>query len=464
MSRRHTSAAAILILLAIGALGTAIAASRVNATPAGFAFGALALVFVVAGVWSANLDMEIPVRLRALTIVAAALLAGFFWLLFQEPSYLFIPRRVHVPLLGAAVPLAGLALTGWTRSRRWSVAGLLVIYVALGVCIIVAAPTPAIDVWAWHREALDALFAGRNPYAMTMPNIYGAAASQNYAPDLVAGDRVLMGFQYPPLSLFLAIPGYLLGDYRYSLLIASVLSGVVLYLSRPGPLGAIAMALWLFSPGAFFVLQYGWTDSFPVLFLTMTAFAASRQSRWLFVPLGLLFAVKQYAVLAAPLVLLLPAFEGGATGRGQIRLLLKAGAVGAAVTAPMFLLNPAAMIRDLITFQVLQPFRPDSLSVPGWWHQVTQGGSLPIWLCFVAIVPALAVALWRCRVTTFAFPLATAFVLMVFFAFGKQAFVNYYHFVLGALVTAFIFAVDDAHNRRARRGRRDRVPPPRTRK
>jgi hypothetical protein len=46
-------------------------------------------------------------------------------------------------------------------------------------------------------------------------------------------------------------------------------------------------------------------------------------------------------------------------------------------------------------------------------------------------------------VTAFAFPLATAFVLMVFFAFGKQAFVNYYHFVFGALATAFVFAAED---------------------
>ena len=434
----------MLILLAIGALGTAVALSRAHATPAGFGFGALALLFVLASVWSANLRAGSHIRPRAVTIIAAAVLAGFFWLLFQEPSYLFIPRRVYVPLLAAAALLAGLTLTGWTRSRPWAVAGLLVIYVALGVCTIVAAPTPSIDVWAWHREALDALFSGRNPYAMTMPNVYGAAATQNYAPSLVAGDRVLMGFQYPPLSLFLAVPGHLLGDYRYSLLVASALSGVLMYLSRPGRLGAVAMALWLFSPAAFFVLQYGWTDPFPVLFLTMTALAAVRQSRWLFVPLGLLFAVKQYAVLAAPLVLLLPALENKERFRGQVALLLKAGAVGVAVTAPMFLLNPAAMFRDLVTFQVMQPFRPDSLSVLGWWHQVSQGGYLPSWLCFVAIVPAIALALWRCRVTAFAFPLATAFVLMAFFAFGKQAFVNYYHFVLGALVTAFVSAAEDA--------------------
>jgi len=348
---------------------------------------------------------------------------------------------VYVALVAAAVPLA--ALAGWTNSSRWSVAGLLLIYLALGMGTIAGAPTPPIDVWAWHREALDALFSGRNPYATTMPNIYGEASSQYYAPGLVAGDRVLMGFQYPPLSLFLAVPGYLFGDYRYSLLIAGAVTGGVLYLSRPGVMGAIAAALWLFSPIAFFVIGCGWTDSFAVLFLTMTAFAASRRSRWTFVPLGLLFAVKQYAVLAAPLVLLLPVSEAQDSFKGRLRLLLEAAGVAVAVTAPMFLLNPSAMFRDLITFQVLQPFRAESLSIPGWWHQVMQGGPLPLWLCFAAIVPATLVALWHRRVTAFAFPLATAFVLMVFFAFGKQAFVNYYHFVFGALVTAFVLAAED---------------------
>ena len=442
MSRRHAGPA-ILMLLALGALGTAVAVSHWSATPAGFAFGALALLLAFAGVLSSSGAGELRVRPRAVAIIGAALLVEFFWLLFEAQDVV-VPRSIYVALLGSALPLAGLALAGWTNSSRWSVGGLLVIYLVLGLATITGAPAPPIDVWAWHREALDALLAGRNPYAMTMPNIYGAASGQYYGPGLVAGDRVLMGFQYPPLSLLLAVPGYVFGDYRYSLLIAGAVTGGVLYLSRPGPIGAIAAALWLFSPIAFFVIGGGWTDAFAVLFLTLTAFAASRRSRWVLVPLGLLFAVKQYAVLAAPLVLLLPAGKNGDSVRDQMRLLLKAAAVGVAVTAPMFLLNPAAMIRDLITFQVLQPFRAESLSIPGWWHQVMQGGQLPAWLCFVAIVPATFLALWRRRVTAFGFPLATAFVLLVFFAFGKQAFVNYYHFVFGALATAFVFAAEDA--------------------
>ena len=443
MSHRHTSRTAILILLAIGALGTAMAGSHWGATTAGFASAGLALLLVLAGVLSSRQDTGLTVGPRALAILAAVILAEFFWLLIAAPDVV-IPHNMYVALVAAAVPLVALALSRWTNWSRWSVAGLLLIYLALGIGTIAGAPTPPIDVWARHRESLDALFAGRNPYAMTMPNIYGAASSQYYGPGLVAGDRVLMGFQYPPLSLFLAVPGYFFGDYRYSLLIAAAVTGGVLYLSRPGVMGAIAAALWLFSPIAFFVIGCGWTDSFAVLFLTLTAFAASRRSRWMFLPLGLLFAVKQYAVLAAPLVLLLPVSEAEDSFKSRLRPLLEAAGVAVAVTAPMFLLNPSAMFRDLITFQVLQPFRAESLSIPGWWHQFVEGGQVPVWLCFVAIVPATLVALWRRRVTPYGFPLGTAFVLMVFFAFGKQAFVNYYHFVFGALVTAFVFAAEDA--------------------
>jgi hypothetical protein len=444
MSRRHSSRPAILILLSIGSLGTAMAVSPWSATAAGFGFGALALIFGLASVLASKFDSaDVSATSRVLTIVAAGLLAVFFWLLLQAAPDLRVPYRVSVGLLGAAVTLAGVAITGAIRATRWTVAGLLLIYLALGIATIVHTPTPPIDVWAWHGEALDALFAGRNPYAITMPHIYGAEASHYYGPGLVAGDRVLMGFQYPPLSLFLAVPGYLLGDYRFSLLIAGALTGVFLYLCRPGRIGVIGMALWLFAPIAFFVIQWGWTDPFAVFFLTMTTFAASRRSRWMFVPLGLLFAVKQYAILGVPLVFLLPLRHHDDSVRGRLILLLKAAAVGLAVTGPMFLLNPAAMIRDLIVFQVLQPFRAESLSIPGWWFQVTQGSQLPMWLGFGAAVAATFVALWRRRVTAFAFPLATAFVLMVFFAFGKQAFVNYYCFVFGGLVTAFVFAAEE---------------------
>ena len=70
----------------------------------------------------------------------------------------------------------------------------------LGVWTIDTYPKPHIDAWVWHNEALRASFAGKNPYAITMPNIYRHTGA--YSLDMVLNGRVLLGFQYPPVSLY----------------------------------------------------------------------------------------------------------------------------------------------------------------------------------------------------------------------------------------------------------------------
>jgi hypothetical protein len=49
---------------------------------------------------------------------------------------------------------------------------------------------------------------------------------------------------------------------------------------------------------------------------------------------------------------------------------------------------------------------------------------------------AIALALWRAPRTPAGFAAASALVFLVFFAFNKQAFTNYYSLVIGALCTA----------------------------
>ncbi len=55
---------------------------------------------------------------------------------------------------------------------------------------------------------------------------------------------------------------------------------------------------------------------------------------------------------------------------------------------------------------------------------------------FVALVPALALVIWRSARTPAGYAGAIALVYLAFFAFNKQAFVNYYAFVVGALCCA----------------------------
>ena len=46
------------------------------------------------------------------------------------------------------------------------------------------------------------------------------------------------------------------------------------------------------------------------------------------------------------------------------------------------------------------------------------------------MVPAIALALWRCPRTPAGFAAAVTVVYLTFFAFNKQAFANYYYFVV----------------------------------
>jgi len=279
------------------------------------------------------------------------------------------------------------------------------------------------------RRAFRALGQGINPYAITMPNIYGHDAF--YGPGLVVSGRLQAGFPYP-LSLLLAGTGHLLGgDYRFANVAAMGLAALLIGTCRPGRVAAAA--LFLFTPRTFFVLEQGWTEPYVVRLLAATVWCACRAPALVPLALGLLFAVKQYTVLAAPLVVLL--YPGPTPWRDTGRTLLKAALVAAIVTLPFAVADPTAFVHDVIELQLRQPFRGDALSYLAGWVRAT-GQPPPSWLAFALVPLAIAVSLWRARRTPAGFAGAVALTFLVFFAFNKQAFANYYFFVIGALCCA----------------------------
>ena len=87
--------------------------------------------------------------------------------------------------------------------------------------------------------------------------------------------------------------------------------------TRRGPVGALAAGLYLFTPRNLFVLEQSWTEPFVVLFLAATVWCAARHPRVAPYVLGLFLAVKQYAVLALPLALLLARPPMSSRGSGR---------------------------------------------------------------------------------------------------------------------------------------------------
>ena len=331
-------------------------------------------------------------------------------------------ERLRVPLVAAAAIVFAtvVSLTFWTHARD-----------------------PQIDVFMFQQMSADALLHGHNPYSVRYPSLY-PSGTPFYGPGVVGADnRLDYGFPYFPLSLLLVVPAYAVGgDARFAHAIAIAASAVLMVAATPvlgdarksggaegrGRQSGLMAALFLLSPMTFFIVERSWTEPLVVFTFSLTMFCALRWKRALPYALGLLFATKQYTVLMAPLVWLL--VDEPRTWKKFAVLLAKAAAVALAVTLPFFLWDPRAFYRAVVAFQFLQPFRLDALSFLVWIHHNMPQLKIEPWAPFVSVLPATAFALWRCPRTPAGFAAAVTLVYLLFFSFNKQAFANYYYFVI----------------------------------
>jgi len=203
---------------------------------------------------------------------------------------------------------------------------------------------------------------------------------------------------------------------------------------RPGRLGFAAAALFLLTPRSLFILEQGWTEPSVVLGLAAVMWSVYRRPRVLPYLLGVFLVSKQYLVMVVPLLwLLLP----GPLPRGKAlaQWLGKVVATALLISLPMAVWDIGAFIHDMVMFQIRQPFRADSLSFPAWW--VAGGGArLPTVLAFGVAIAGSVVALLRLERIPASFAVGIAATMLCFFAFNKQAFCNYYYFVLGTACIA----------------------------
>lgn len=387
---------------------------------------------------------------RVLIISLGVALAFQFYQLFCSPPGGWNPwsndvadmrpenlRYFYAGIAVAAVLTAGLL---WDRRAMRAVCLplLFTVHLLLGVWMIRSSPLPKIDVFAFQQLGPAALLNGHNPYGMEMPDIYHGTPQERdravYGEGLSRNGKLKFGFPYPPVSLYLAAAGYRsTGDHRYAQVMALTLAGVFIACSRPGRVAALAAMLLLFTPRAFFILGRGWTEPFVVCMLAATVFCACRRSRALPVALGLLLAMKQYLVFALPAVpLLVPPPQGR---RSVLTLLGGALLIAVILSAPPFLWDWRAFVHSAGTVQKLAPFREDALSYLVWiFHQT--GKRHDVAVAFAAMGAGMVIAAWRCPRDPAGFAAAMAVIFLPFIAFNKQAFANYYLFVIAALCCA----------------------------
>lgn len=428
-----------MLVVAAVALGHALQVNNGHLHPAAIRWLTVAIVCTTAALLLPPLGwVERRGDSLALMALGVGLALQFAELLAAPPGISLRPspgwRLPFLCGLAAGAVLGGSLLLRRTGNKHVQVALMLLVYLLLGAWLIRTSPAPSIDVYVIQRDASNALLGGSNPYAMTFPDIYGGRSSF-YGPGMSVAGRTTFGFQYPPLSLLLALPGHVFGgDFRYSQLCAMVGAAALMAYVQPGNLGAVAAALFLFTPRGLFVLEQGWTEPYIVLLLAAVVFCASRSVESLPYMLGLMVAVKQYMVLAAPAVVLL--LPRPLEARSTWRLVWKAGATALLATLPLAVINLPAFIHSTVTFHFQQPFRADALSYLAWAAQSPERPPPgPAWSLLAAAVGA-GLGAWRAPRTPSGFASAVALCFLGFFAFNKQAFCNYYYLVVGALCVA----------------------------
>ena len=360
------------------------------------------------------------------------------------PGVLVDPARLggYRPGLVAIAVLVASYL--WKRAPQWFVRvrfpAILMIAAALGAVVILASPSPGIDVWHLLQGGAEALLSGKNPYSVLYPNIYGPG-TLNIDPSLLSPDgRYVIATPFPPLTLLLVAPAAWIGDVRWATLAAMVFAALLIRkLGRGSVEAELAGTLLLLQPEGFFVLELSWTEPIALAAMLLFTLAIARfpdygppgqaggRRSWLVAGFAAAVAAssKQYVpILLLPLFFALPAGV-------RVRTAIVALAGALALLVPFALGDPAGFFRSVVEFQFRQPFRHDALS---WLAAITAlgGPTLPSWPAFLLAGAALAATV-RSSISPWQGLLSSAIVWLVLVAFNKQAFCNYYWLAVGLL-------------------------------
>lgn len=386
--------------------------------------------------------------------IGLALLWQFYTLTTQSISSFRkpVPIELRSQMVMAVVIAGALVFVGFIplvyRNFRLDCARFVMVLAAftfLNVLVVKASPSPSIDVWDLHQLSCEALLHGQNPYALTIPDKYHDDI--NYGPEIQKDGRLLFGYCYPPLSLLLTLPGYLLfGDHRYSQVAALTLSGLLLGFARPSSYSFAAASLFLFTPRLFFVVEKAWTEPIVILGLTTVVFCACRKPKLLLGALGLFLATKQYLVMALP-VFGFWSRDNSQTKRDFSRFYSVPALTALLITLPFLLWDAKAFYHSAFWIYTKFPASDSSLSYLTWLRE--NNIAAPDILAFVAaLIAALTFAvLWTKRrsllnreqimaIAPSWFAAAMAVMLFLFFAWSKRSFCNHYFFVIAALCAA----------------------------
>lgn len=375
-------------------------------------------------------------------------LAGMLWIGWNDRGLIIYAQRPWDAaksaqvgmflLLCSYVPAMVLRKVEHPAVRAVRFALFAVCIVIAGVDTIKVSPTPAIDVWSVQTKASAAFSKGLNPFT--------AVGTPNTQPG-VAGATI--PYVYPPLQVYLSWIGWkLFGDVRYTMLMGLLVAGGAMrFIARRGepllaptklePLleDAPALFLWL-TPKLLFVLEQAWTDTLEITFLSLFLAAYIKRRTWIAaVMLGLTLSSKQTMFWIVPMAALMLGLT--------LRQWIVTGITGVVLAFPYVVWDFHAFKFAVIDFQNLLPPRSDGLTLTNWYAKKEAqklGGAA---IAFALAGTVAGAAMWRLRRSPSLFASSVALVYLVFFAFNKWAFANYYYLVAGLAALAAAASFND---------------------
>jgi hypothetical protein len=346
------------------------------------------------------------------------------WLQYYEPGQIKILARTMIP----AFALLGLAILAYATPLlpRWRFPLILVSSLILGAWVIQAWPKPKIDVLLIQEDACRDLLGGRSPYATDHPRIPWKRGVDAPITRSLTGP-FMRSFPYPPLSILAALPGYALGDVRWSILAATVgASALMVAIGRKsgmpaGHISELAAVGVLVGPSTLPMLMGSYIE--PFLFCAVVGYVLAKVIK---TPMGeglalaAVLGMKQYGFLVAiPLVF---------SGKTSLRSLLWAGAILLAVNLPFLLWDPAAMKLGLIDELLQAPVR--SVCLPAFLQARYQFKIPPEFgiVGFLASTAMLALVVVRSRGNLARSTAGAAAVVLTFFFLGRVGLLHYFNF------------------------------------
>jgi hypothetical protein len=394
----------------------------------------LAIVGTLVQRWSPTLSR------RTAWIPGTILVLGIAWQLVQafdaRPGF-YVSESASMALFRGLIVAQGViilvGLIPRASIRRVWFPLFRAVSLGLGVWMIKASPVPQIDVVEVHKEALDALLARRDPYRITITNVYEPWQVRIfYNPKAVFGSRIAIGYPYPPASLLLAVPGYVLfSDYRYSELGLLIAGAALIGYSRRSRVAMLAACLLLTTPRVWFVIEQGWTEPIAIFMLALTAFFIGRSPVAAAFAGGILAVTKQYLGFSGLAILRLAWIRRPSWYWSMVTMALAA----AATILPFALWHPNSFMRSVVWLQTQEPFRLDSLCYLSWAARSGMGLGSFIWAVGAAVFAAI-ISFATTKNTAAGLASSVAITAFTMFAFGSKAFCNYYFFVIGALCCA----------------------------